>query len=67
MGDIAILKEVAAKRNSRPMAKIVPTNPDKNGFVRSVKLMLGISSTTNIALRYLERPVNKLVIPAKNE
>ena len=67
VGDIAILKEVVAKRNSRPMTKIVPTNPDKNGFVRSVKLMLGISSTTNMALRYLERPVNKLVIPAKNE
>ena len=49
------------------MAKIVATNADKNGFVKSVKLMLGTSSTTDMALQYLERPVNKLVMLVKKE
>ena len=62
MGDIVLLKEAAAERNSWPMAKIVATNIDENGFVRSVKLMLGTSGTTDMVIQYLERPVNKLVI-----
>ena len=41
------------------MAKVVPTNADKHGFVRSLKLMLGTSGTTDMALRYLYGPVNK--------
>ena len=67
MRDIVLLKEAAAEQNSWPMAKIVATNADKNGFVRSVKLMLGTSSTTDMALQYLERPVNKLVMLVKKE
>ena len=67
VGDIVLLKEAAAERNSWPMAKIVATNIDENGFVRSVKLMLGTSGTTNMVLRYLEQPVNKLVMLVKNE
>ena len=43
------------------MAKIVATNADKNGD-KSVKIMLGTSGTTDMALQYLERPVNKLVM-----
>ena len=50
MGDIVLLKEAAAERNSWPMSKIVATNTDENGFVRSVKLMLGTSGTTDMAL-----------------
>ena len=49
------------------MAKIVAMNTDKNGFVRSVKLMLGTSGATDMALRYLEQPVNKLVMLVENE
>ena len=49
------------------MAKIVATNADKNGFVRSVKLMLSTSDTTDMALQYLEQPVNKLVMLVENE
>ena len=49
------------------MAKIVAKNADKNGFVRRVKLMLGISGTTDMTLQYLERPVNKLVILVESE
>ena len=54
MGDNVLLKEAAAKRNSLPMVKIVAMNTDKNGFARSVKLMLGTSGTTDMALPYLE-------------
>ena len=49
------------------MAKIVATNADKNGFVRSVKLMLSASGTTDMGLQYLERLVNKLVMLLENE
>ena len=54
MGGIVLLKEAAAERNSLPMAKIVAMNTDENGFVKSVKVMLGTSGTTDMALRYLE-------------
>ena len=67
VGDIVLLKEAAAEQNSCPMAKIVATNTDENGFVRSVKLMLGTSGTTDMVLRYLEQPVNKLVMLVENE
>ena len=59
VGDIVLIKEAAAERNSWPMAKVVATNADKHGFVRSLKLMLGTSGTTDMALRYLYGPVNK--------
>ena len=67
VGDIVLLKEAAAEQNSWPMSKIVATNTDENGFVRSVKLMLSTSGTTDMALRYLERPFNKLVMLVENE
>ena len=50
VGDIVLLKEAVAEQNSWPMAKKVATNADKNEFVRSVKLMLGTSGTTDMAL-----------------
>ena len=67
MGDIFLLKEAAAERNSWPMAKMAATNADKNKFVRSVKLMLGRSGATDMAFRYLERPVKKLMMLVENE
>ena len=67
MGDIVLLKEAAAEQNSCLMAKIVATNTDENGFVRSVKLMLGTLGTTDMALQYLEPQVNKLVMLVENE
>ena len=44
VGDIVLFKEAAAERNCWPMAKIIATNVDKNGFVKRVKLKLGILS-----------------------
>ena len=67
VGEIVLLKEAAAERNSWPMGKIVATNTDENGFVRSVKLMLGTSCATDMALRYLERPFHKLVMLVENQ
>ena len=62
MEGIVLPKEAATERE-----KIVATNTDQNGFVRSVKLMLDTSGRTDIALQYLERPVNKLVMLVENE
>ena len=66
MGDTVLLRE-AAERNSWPMAKIVATDTDENGFVRSVKPMLGTSGTIDMALQYLEQPVNKLKMLVESE
>ena len=49
------------------MAKIIATNKDNDGFVRSVRIMFGASSKVDSVARYLERPVNKLVILVKND
>ena len=43
------------------MTKIVATNKDDKGHVRSVKLLTGASNTDDNTVRYLERPVNKLM------
>ena len=67
VGDIVLLKKEAAERNIWPMAKIVAINTDENGFVRSAKLMRGTSGTTDMVLRYLERPVSKLEVLVENE
>ena len=67
VGDNVLLKEAAAEQNSLPMVKTVAMNADKNGFARSVKLMLGTSGTTDMALQYLDWPVNKLVMLVENE
>ena len=66
MGDTVLLRE-AAERNSWPMAEIVATVTDENGFVRSVKPMLGTSGTIDTALQYLEQPVNKLKMLVESE
>ena len=62
MEGIFLLKEAAAERE-----KIVAMNTDQNGFVRSVKLMLDTSGRTDMALQYLEQPVNKLVVLVESE
>ena len=67
MGYIVLLKEAAPKQNIWPMAKIVVMNTDGNGFARRVKLMLGNSSTSDMAPQYLEGPVDKLVMLVENK
>ena len=68
LGKIAKWKVLSyPRRQQQNEKKIVATNTDQNGFVRSVKLMLDTSGRTDIALQYLERPVNKLVMLVENE
>ena len=42
VGDTVSLKEEAEK-NRRPIPKIIATNKDNDGFVQSIRLMLGAS------------------------
>ena len=65
LGDIVLSKE-EAERNRWPMAKIIATNKSNDGFVQSVRLTLGASNKVDSVARYLEWPVNKLVILVKN-
>ena len=44
------------------MVKTVATNKGHKGHVRSVKLLIGASNTDDNTVRYLERPVSKLVM-----
>ena len=62
IGDVVLLKETSTERNRWPMARIAETYADKNGIVRSVKLKLGSSNKVDKSVRYLQRPVNKLVM-----
>ena len=61
IGDIALLKTNLMRRNHWPMCKIIGTNSDDKGVVRSVKLLLGNSANNNDK-RILERPVTKIVL-----
>jgi len=58
VGDIVLMKE-DSKRCSWPMCRIIDCNTDKDGLVRSVKLI-----TTNGTF---ERPINKLILLLERE
>ena len=49
------------------MAKVVATYKGDKGVVRSVRLLMGSVETVNQKSKYLERPVNKLVILVENK
>ena len=49
------------------MAKIVSVKSDVKGDVCSVRLLAGTSDKLDNSTRYLERPVNKLVVLVENE
>ena len=64
-GDVVLLKN-EAEINQWPMAKIAATSKDYKGYVQSMKLLIGASNADDNAVRYLERPVNKLVMLTEN-
>ena len=66
VGDVVLLKE-DAECNRWPMAKIVAVNSDAKRAVRSVKILVGAADKSDNSIRYLERPVNKLVMLLENE
>ena len=39
--DIVILKDDNCRQNEVKLAKVIETFPDENGFVRTVKLLIG--------------------------
>ena len=66
IGDIVLVKD-EVERNRWPMAKVVEVYKDDKGVVRSVKLLMGSINSECKKSRYLERPVNKLVVLVENE
>ena len=54
-GDIVSVKDKDVSRNQWPMAKVVDTQSDENGLVRSVSLRMATGLT-------LQRPIDKLVL-----
>ena len=63
VGDIVLLKEDTG-RNKWPMARIINTESDSQGIVRSVQLKV-IDNNNNIKL--FRRPISKIVLLVKNE
>ena len=64
VGDVVLLKEDIG-RNKWPMARIVSTNPDSQGIVRSVQQKVIDTSNNNIKL--FQRPISKIVLLVENE
>lgn len=58
-GDIVVIADSGAPRNSWLLGRVLETFPDKGGLVRSVR----IKTKTNI----LERPVTKLCLVQEAE
>lgn len=57
VGDIVLLKD-DQPRNHWPMARVIETEPDKNGVVRSIKLMVSGSKSKEP----LRRPISKVLL-----
>ena len=66
IGDIVLVKD-DMERNRWSMAKVVATYKDYKGVVRSVRLLMGSVDRVSQKSRYLERPVNKLVVLVENK
>ena len=66
VGDVVLLKE-DSEWNQWPMTKIVSVNSDSKGDVCSVRILVGAADKSKDSIRYLERPVNKLVVLIENE
>ena len=60
INDIVLLNEDPSI-NQWPLCKFIKTNPDDQGIVRSVTLLLGIDDNNNRE-RILECPISKLVL-----
>ena len=66
VGDVVLLKD-DSQCNPWPMAKIVSVNSDSKGDVHSIRILVGTADKSDDSIRYLERPVNKLVVLVENE
>ena len=66
VGDIVLLKD-ETEINKLPMAKIIASNKGSNGFIQSIRLMLGSSNKVDSLAQYLEQPVNELAMLVEND
>ena len=66
IGDVVLLKE-SSDRNDWPMGRVIDANADRNGFVRSVTLLLARRDENDTSHRRLDTPVNKLVLLLESE
>ena len=55
------------ERNRWPNAKVVAIYKDDKSVVRSFRLLMGSVDRVSQKSRYLERPVNKLVVLVENK
>jgi hypothetical protein len=67
VGDIVIVKEENVVRNRWPLAKVVEVSLGKDNLVRHVKIQMGDKDLDSKGRRsgkprYLERPINKIVV-----
>ena len=65
-GDIVLLRQ-EADRNQWPMARNANVYSDSKGNVRNMRLLYDASDKSDNSTRYLERPVNKLVVLVENK
>ncbi|XP_071486763.1 uncharacterized protein [Diadema antillarum] len=71
VGDVVIIKDDNAPRNSWPLGRIVEVYESKDDLVRKVKLAVGDTKLDNKGKRkgpvtYLDRPIHKLVLLVSN-
>ena len=70
VNDVVLIKDDLTPRCQWSLAKVVEVYPGKDGFVRSVRLVVGSPSLDKngcrlASLSYLERPIHKLVFLVK--
>ncbi len=71
-GDVVLLKEESIARNQWRTARVEETYPDKDGFVRRVKIAVSDQLLNERGQRtrpasVLERPVQKLIVMMRSE
>ena len=72
IGDIVLINEENTPRNQWHMGRIVELHVDEDGLVRQTKLMVGTSTLNSKGkreerIKYLERPIHKLVLLHESE
>ena len=65
-GNIVLIKDDMA-RNRLPMAKVVATYKDNKGVLRSIRLLMWSVDRASQKSRYLEEPINKLIVLVENK
>ena len=66
IGDIVLVKD-DMERNKWQMAHVVATYKDYKGAVQSLRLLMGSVNRVSPKSRYLEQPINKLVVLVENK